>query len=44
MKIKLIGKRKYEILFQDKVIGEFDSYDLDRLNNAQVGASLILNE
>lgn len=44
MKIKLIGKKHYEVYYQDKPIGKFDAYDLDRLNNAQVGASLILGE
>jgi hypothetical protein len=43
MKIKLIGKQKYEILYKDKSIGKFDKYDLDRLNNAQIGASLLIS-
>lgn len=40
MKIKLIGKGHYEIIYKNKVIGRFDKYDLDTLNNAQVGATL----
>ena len=43
MKIKLIGKCRYEIIHNDKSIGTFDKYDLDRLNNAQVGAILFMN-
>ena len=42
MKIKLIGKGKYQIIYNSKVIGNFDKYDIDRLNNAQVGAVLTL--
>lgn len=38
MKIKLIGKGPYEVIY--KGIGRFDKYDLDILNNAQVGATL----
>lgn len=41
MRIKLIAKHTYEISLDDKVIGKFDRYDLDRLDNAQIGASLI---
>lgn len=44
MKVKLIGKKRYEIYYQDKSIGKFDTYDLDRLNNAQIRASLIIGE
>ena len=40
MKIKLIGKGHYEVIHKNKVIGRFDKYDLDTLNNAQVGAIL----
>lgn len=40
MKIKLIGKGHYEVIHKNKVIGRFDKYDLDTLNNAQVGATL----
>lgn len=43
MKIKLIGKQQYEILYEGKSIGKFDKYDLDRLNNAQIGASLLIS-
>ena len=42
MKIKLIGKGKYQIIYNSKVIGNFDKYDIKRLNNAQVGAILTL--
>lgn len=40
MKIKLIGKGHYEVVYKGKSIGRFDKYDLDTLNNAQVGATL----
>ena len=40
MQIKLIGKGHYEVIHKNKVIGRFDKYDLDMLNNAQVGATL----
>ena len=40
MKIKLIGKGHYEVINRGKSIGKFDKYDLDTLNNAQVGATL----
>ena len=40
MKIKLIGKGHYEVIHKGKYIGKFDKYDLDTLNNAQVGAIL----
>lgn len=43
MKIKLIGKGKYQVINKDKIIGNFDKYDIERLNNAQIGATLILN-
>lgn len=43
MKIKLIGNGYYEVIYKDKSIGKFDRYDLDRLDNAQIGASLIFN-
>lgn len=43
MKIKLIGNGHYEIFYKDKSIGKFDKYDLERLNNVQVGAVLTLN-
>ena len=39
-KIKLIGKGYYEVIHKGKSIGKFDKYDLDTLNNAQVGATL----
>lgn len=39
-KIKLIGKGHYEVVYKGKSIGRFDKYDLDTLNNAQVGATL----
>jgi hypothetical protein len=44
MKIQLISKGHYRVLHNNKVIGTFDKYDLDKLNNAQIGASLILEE
>ena len=40
MKIKLIGKGHYDVIHKGKSIGKFDKYDLDTLNNAQVGATL----
>ena len=40
MKIKLIDKGHYEVIHKGKSIGKFDKYDLDTLNNAQVGATL----
>ena len=40
MKIKLIGKGHYEVIYKGKSIGKFDKYDLDILNNAKVGATL----
>lgn len=40
MKIKLIGNGCYEVFHNGKSIGKFDKYDLDRLNNAHVGATL----
>ena len=40
MKIKLIGNGYYEVIHKGKSIGRFDKYDLDTLNNAQVGATL----
>ena len=40
MKIKLIDKGYYEVIHKGKFIGIFDKYDLDTLNNAQVGATL----
>ena len=40
MKIKLIGNGYYEVIHNGKSIGKFDKYDLDTLNNAQVGATL----
>lgn len=43
VKIKLIGNGCYELIYKDKSIGKFDKYDLDRLNNAQIGAVLTLN-
>ena len=39
MKIKLIDKGHYEVIHKGKSIGKFDKYDLDTLNNAQVGAT-----
>jgi hypothetical protein len=43
MKIKLIGKGHYEIIHNGKSIGKFDKYDIDQLNNAQIGATLVMN-
>lgn len=40
MKIKLISNGHYEVIHKGKSIGRFDKYDLDILNNAQVGATL----
>ena len=40
MKIKLIGKEQYEVIHKGKSLGRFDKYDLDILNNAQIGATL----
>lgn len=40
MKIKLISKGYYEVIHKGKSIGKFDKYDLDTLNNAQIGATL----
>lgn len=40
MKIKKIKEGQYEIINKGKSIGKFDKYDLDTLNNAQVGATL----
>lgn len=40
MKIKLISTKCYEVFYKDKSIGTFDQYDLDRLNNTQIGATL----
>ena len=40
MKIKKIKEGHYEIINKGKSIGRFDKYDLDTLNNAQVGATL----
>lgn len=40
MKIKVIGKGRYEVIHKGKSIGRFDKYDLDTINNAQVGATL----
>ena len=42
MKIKLIGKGHYEVINKGKSIGRFDKYDLETLNNAQIGATLNL--
>ena len=42
MKIKLISKGHYEVIHKGKSIGKFDKYDLDTLNNAQIGATLNL--
>lgn len=41
MKLKLIGEGQYEIFYNKVVIGSFDKYDLDRLNNSQIGTSII---
>lgn len=43
MRIKLVAKHTYEVSLNNKVIGKFDRFDLDRLDNAQIGASLIFN-
>ena len=40
MKIRLISKEQYEVIHKGRSIGKFDKYDLDTLNNAQVGATL----
>ena len=40
MKIKKIKDGHYEVIHKGKSIGKFDKYDLDTLNNAQVGATL----
>ena len=40
MKIKKIKEGHYEVIYKGKSIGRFDKYDLDTLNNAQVGATL----
>ena len=40
MKIKKIKEGHYEVIHKGKSIGKFDKYDLDTLNNAQVGATL----
>ena len=40
MKIKLIGKEQSEVIHKGKSTGKIDKYDLDTLNNAQVGATL----
>ena len=40
MKIKLISKGHYEVIYKGKFIGRFDKYDLETLNNAQIGATL----
>ena len=42
MKIKKIKEGYYEVIHKGKSIGRFDKYDLDTLNNAQVGATLNL--
>lgn len=42
MKIKKIKEGQYEIIHKGKSIGRFDKYDLDMLNNAQVGSTLNL--
>lgn len=42
MKIKKIKEGHYEVIHKGKSIGRFDKYDLDTLNNAQVGATLNL--
>ena len=42
MKIKLIGNGCYEVIHKGKSIGRFDKYDLETLNNAQIGATLNL--
>lgn len=41
MRLKLVGKEQYEVHYNDKVIGRFDKYDLDRLNNSQIGTSIV---
>ena len=40
MKIKKIKEGHYEVINKGKSIGRFDKYDLDTLNNAQVGVTL----
>ena len=40
MKIRLIGKEQYEVIHKGRSLGRFDKYDLDTLDNAQVGAIL----
>lgn len=44
MKIKKIKEGQYEIINKGKSIGRFDKYDLDTLNNAQIGATLNLSD
>ncbi len=41
MKLKLVGKEQYEIFYNNEVIGRFDKHDLDRLNNSQIGTSIV---
>ena len=41
MRVKLVGKGQYEISHNNEVIGRFDKYDLDRLNNSQIGTSIV---
>ena len=40
MKIKKIKEGQYEVIHKGKSIGRFDKYDLDTLNNSQIGATL----
>lgn len=40
MKIKLIDNGHYEIIYKNKSIGKFDKYDIERLNNSQIGSSI----
>ena len=40
MKIKKIKEGHYEVINKGKSIGRFDKYDLDTLNNSQIGATL----
>ena len=42
MKIKKIKEGQYEVIHKGKSIGRFDKYDLDTLNNAQIGSTLNL--
>ena len=42
MKIQKIKEGQYEVIHKGKSIGRFDKYDLETLNNAQIGSTLNL--